>query len=676
MQEGLLANGAVGDTSLDTLFCDDDNDSFEDASDSDGFLSEDSNCPQTANNASDNDSEDEFEGGTLSGHNREIHLELAKQKRKLDKLKEKDPDFAKYLENHSADLEQFRSEETYSDEEVEPNEQGRPTGSDNLNLHDAKVLTSSAINAWCQLGMDQQSISVLPNLLNAFRAACHYGADDPDVISSWRIQKQEVFCKILMFVLREADGIFRRLLGISSTGCKKETILELRNTTKWKTVKPLLKSYLRNALYLLNQVTDHQILDFTLSRLRTSIIFFIAFPSLRQRLIKVSVHLWATGGGSLSLSSFFIIRDMVVQLNSDCIDTCMKKTYKAFIAHCKFVEPANLKHIRFLGDSVVELYSLDMQKSYGIALASIQLLAKILQQALRMKNKEALKEIYNWQYTNCIDLWVKYISANIRDHDLQPLLYLVIQLINGVAHLFPGPRYLPLRLKCIQMLNQLSNSSRVFIPIASVALSSLEYRESSKADARPRKTFNISSLLKVPKQLLKSRDFQEECVLSVIELLSVHFAQWSYHISFPELATIPLIHLRKFHEKTTVESLRRLVKRLIDQVEQNVEFVQKKRDEVAFSPKDEASVDSFLQLEKSGRIAPFTQYYASVLQNSISRNAVLNEKISMLEQKESRRRRRPVCASSKDGERILENGMANSMVEKSRRNIKRRKQRT
>lgn len=32
------------------------------------------------------------------------------------------------------------------------------------------------------------------------------------------------------------------------------------------------------------------------------------------------------------------------------------------------------------------------------------------------------------------------------------------------------------------------------------------------------------------------------------------------------------------------------------QVEQNVEFVQKKRDDVAFSPKDHESVDLFLQV--------------------------------------------------------------------------------
>lgn len=111
--------------------------------------------------------------------------------------------------------------------------------------------------------------------------------------------------------------------------------------------------------------------------------------------------------------------------------------------------------------------------------------------------QESLEKIYNFQYTSCLDLWVKFISANVRDHDLQPLLYLVIQLICGVAHLFPGPRYLPLRLKCIQMLNLLSTSSGVFIPVASLALSALDYEECNKSSAISKKNLNPLSLLKV-----------------------------------------------------------------------------------------------------------------------------------------------------------------------------------
>ncbi|KAI3857490.1 hypothetical protein MKW92_035833 [Papaver armeniacum] len=103
------------------------------------------------------------------------------------------------------------------------------------------------------------------------------------------------------------------------------------------------------------------------------------------------------------------------------------------------------------------------------------------------------------------------------------------------------------------MLNQLSSASRDFIPVTSLVLDSLEYIGAGKTDAKYAKPFDMSFALK-------------KSVLSVIELLSAHFAQWSYHISFSELAASPLIRLRKFNEKTTVESLRRRAKRLIDMV--------------------------------------------------------------------------------------------------------------
>lgn len=76
--------------------------------------------------------------------------------------------------------------------------------------------------------------------------------------------------------------------------------------------------------------------------------------------------------------------------------------------------------------------------------------------------------------------------------------------------------------------------------------------------------FHIS--LQLPKNWLKSQNFQEQCISSVIELLAVHFSQWSFHISFPELATIPVMRLKKFNERSTMEGLKRVVKRFIDQV--------------------------------------------------------------------------------------------------------------
>lgn len=613
------------DISLDTVFGEDDSDMDGDDSDSDGYLSEDTSCSYNGETRIENHLEEYNGGGDLSVQNKEIHLELAKKMKRLNNLKAKDPEFAKFLESNKEHLQTLRDEENYSDEE-ESDEDGRESTNKMGNL------SSSTVDSLCEVVKEQNNVPAFVRLLNGYRAACHYGSESPTIV-----EDSHTFCKILAFMLHEADNIFRKILGISGSNDRKEAILELKNTSKWKTLKPAVKSYLRSTLFLLNEVTDSQILAFALTRLKASIVFFAAFPPLLGRLIKISVHLWATGKGTLSACSLLIIKDVAVVFNSNCFETCMIKAYKAFIDHCKFVEPVLFKHQQFLKSSFIELCSQDLQKAYSKAVVSIQQLAKILQLGLRTK-KEAVKKICSWQYANCVDLWVAFISLNIHDYDLQPLLYTIIQIINGVAVLFPGPRYMPLRVKCIQWLNTLSESSGVFIPITSLVLDILEYKI-GKESLKPGKDFSFSSAVKLPKHWLKSRNFQDECVFSAIELLAVHFAQWSYHISFPDLATIPLIYLRKFYETTTIEGLRRVVKRFIDQVEQNIEFVRKKRDEVTFSPNDQQSVESFLQLEKCGGNAPFTKYYTSVIEKAGSRNLLMNGKISSLEQKKSKGKR-------------------------------------
>jgi hypothetical protein len=74
---------------------------------------------------------------------------------------------------------------------------------------------------------------------------------------------------------------------------------------------------------------------------------------------------------------------------------------------------------------------------------------------------------------------------------------IILTVIRGVAHLFPGTRYLPLRLKLVQMLNELSTCSQMFFPIPSLRFDGLEFREVSQKEQTQKTKVNFSSLLKV-----------------------------------------------------------------------------------------------------------------------------------------------------------------------------------
>ncbi|RLM98251.1 hypothetical protein C2845_PM06G34810 [Panicum miliaceum] len=615
VDDATMATNDTADALIDGLeFPEDDIEIDADLSDSDGYLSEDPGCPYYSDSEDGDDVKGSIMQDGLGRQNDDMNLDIEKQKRKLKKLLDKDPEFANFLEKWQSELESYRSKEDSDEEDGmdSMDDDDDDDDSNDANSPNTKILTTKTISEWCQIVSKDPKSPALRNLLNAFRDACRYGVHS-DSPSMQRFQSTRVFYQIISFVLTESDNIFRALLEISDDANKGQ-IMNLRNSKKWQPVDPLLKSYLRNSLDLLSQLTDNKILSFVLTRLRASAVLFSAYPSTSSRLLKILFRLWASGDQSLSLSAFLMIRE-VAALLPDCLDLCLTKAYNKYLASTKLVNDRNTKHIDFLMNCLVELYSLDVQKSCERAVTSVGQLNAILRQASKTKEKEDLRKIDNWQYINCVNLWVRFLCCNYKDYNLNPLFSQVLQVIRGVAHLFPGTRYLPLRLKLVQMLNELSTCSQMFFPIPSLLFDCLEFREVSQKEQTQKTKVNFSSLLKVPKNLLKSRDFQEECVLSAIQVLSAHFAQWSYHVSFPEVATIPLILLKRLHEQTTIESLHRPVKRLIDQVTENKDFIERKREVVSFSPNDKASVDSFLQEESSSGNASFTRFYASIVEN-------------------------------------------------------------
>ena len=131
---------------------------------------------------------------------------------------------------------------------------------------------------------EDNSQSAFVGLLNAYRTACHYGVESV----GHKIDSSETFCNILIFTLSNADDVFRGMFQISSSNSKKETVEKLQKNSKWKNMKSLVKSFVRSTLFLLDQITDSEILTFAMSRIRASLIFFVAFPSLVQRLLKVT----------------------------------------------------------------------------------------------------------------------------------------------------------------------------------------------------------------------------------------------------------------------------------------------------------------------------------------------------------------------------------------------------
>ncbi|KAL9316922.1 hypothetical protein ACSQ67_013439 [Phaseolus vulgaris] len=588
-------------------------------------------------------------------------------KEQLQKLSEKDPEFFEFLKEHDQELLQFSDddldeEDVGSDIEDEELQLDEEASEDEIQEKEEKsskeVITTSMVDLWCKSIQENGSLSALRSLMRAFRTACHYGDDGGnESMTKLSVMSSTVFNKIMLTVLTEMDGILRKLFKLPASGGKKEDITDLMTTKHWNSYGHLVKSYLGNALHVLNQMTDTEMISFTLRRLKYSLLFLAAVPSLLRKYIKVVLHFWGTGGGALPVVSFLFMRDLCIRLGSGCIDECFKGIYKAYVLNCHFVNAVKLKHIRFLGNCVIELLGVDLPTAYQHAFIYIRQLAMILRDALNAKTKEAFRKVYEWKFINCLELWTGAICAYSSESDFKQLAYPLTQIISGVARLVPTARYFPLRLRCVRMLNQIAASTHSFIPVSMLLLDMLEMKELNRPPSGGvGKAVDLRSVLKVSKLTLKTRAFQEACVISVVEELAEHLAQWSYSVPFMELSFIPLVRLRSFCKLTKVERFRKEMRQLIRQIEASANYVNGKRISISFLPNDPAAA-SFLEDEKKSASSALSKYVLTLRQRAEQKNNSLMES-SVIVGEESSKFGNEISESDEEDARKNEKGAA------------------
>ncbi|KAL2557161.1 Nucleolar complex protein 2-like protein [Forsythia ovata] len=571
-------------------------------------------------------------------------LKAEEHMEQLQRLQEKDPEFYEFLKEHDKELLEFDED---SNEDVEIDEEEEETDEHNIehltraaekDLPSKNTITSTMVDSWCNAIQGNANLGAVRSLMRAFRTACHYGDDSgDDNTTKFSVMSSSVFNKIMLFVLTEMDGILRGLLRLPSSGGKKETIMDLMTTRPWKNYNNLVKSYLGNALHVLNQMTDSEMISFTLRKLRNSSVFLAAFPALLRKYIKVALHFWGTGGGALPIVSFLFLRDLCIRLGSDCLDDSIRGMYKGYVLNCQLVNATKLQHIQFLGNCFIELLRVDLPSSYQHAFTYIRQLAMILKEALSesTKKKEIFRKVYQWKYVNCLELWAGAICAYSSEGDLMPLAYPLSQIISGVARLVPTACYFPLRLRCVRMLNRIAASTGTFIPVSLLLLDMLEMKELHKPPTGGvGKAVDLRAVLKVSKTTLKTRAFQEACVFSVVEELTEHLAQWSYSVAFFELSFVPAVRLRNFCKTTKVDRFRREMRKLIHEINTNSEFINKKRATVSFMPND-LEAASFLEDEKKSEASPLSQYAATLRQRAQQRNDTMMESSVLIGEKSS-----------------------------------------
>lgn len=569
--------------------------------------------------------------------------EVKQHKRDLEELKKdkKQASFLAYLEKESPGLL----------EGLEDMEEEEPGIEDDDATH--PVLTVDILKMWKTSLLKDKSLPALKRMVQAFRVAAHM-ADNADETGNpeeslsdsrfaYRISDPVVFNELIVFLVSHFGKALTILLGKNKhlpssseasmdiddapqDAAKLRAGFNAARFPRWPKLKDVTKSFFINLLHFISQLSDPDMLHFILKNVEPLVAYLSPFASLQKQYLKCLLNLWSSASESVRVFAFFCIRKMALELPYPFIDHILKGVYLTYVRNSKFVNRTTVPLVNFLCNCVVELYGIDFVSSYQHAFVYIRELASHLRNSLTSQKKAVRKNIYNFQFMNSVNAWVRVLAAYPNQENLALLYYPLAQLIQGTISYQPTNRYYPLRLRCVRMLNDLAASSRQFINAASYLL---EILASPDVYKRPKpsmeKTFDLKINLKASKIVMGTKVYQDAIFDETFDLLVEYLAIYSRSIAFPELIYPVMNALTKFKGATHNIGHSKRVKQLQEKITASVKLIQAKRNQVSFSPKEIAALSNFLGDEPT----PLTRLWdeiaaaAKKVQDQLAKEAAL-----------------------------------------------------
>ncbi|KAF9207090.1 Nucleolar Complex 2 protein [Haplosporangium sp. Z 27] len=580
--------------------------------------------------------------------------EEAAKKIQLNALKEKDPEFFKYLQENDKELLDFEGEmedlvsEEEDDDEEKDAEDEEMEGSDE-EMEDAEpkkkskknkdiveeetmdgvpLVTKDMISAWQTALVEKHSLRALRRLLLAFRAGAHLHDSEDDRTYAYKINNPIVFNKLVVTCLKYVIPTLNHHLPVQTTSGGKPK--PVNSGSKYATLQPLIKSFIQNTLYLLKELTDQEMIYFVIRESEKAIRYLIGFPKIAKDMLKHLLFLWSTASDRVRIISFLTIRTMCLQLGPNYLDLALKGVYLTFVRYAKTTTVHTLPNLHLMQNCVAQLYGLDYDRSYQHGFVYIRQLAIHLRNAVLVKTKESFKAVYNWQYLHCLGLWAQVVATHGLNNAGQPtplhaLIYPLVQVSQGALRLVPTTTYYPLRFQIIRNLIQLIENTGTFIPLAPFLFEVLEGGEMK----RPGRKGTLKPLewdlgYKCSKEYKGSRVYQDGTGEQVYELMTEYYALFSTSISFPELVIPAILQLKRFIKKSTLVKLKKQFAGLVEKLEQNSKFIEMERNKADFSPSDAAGVSSFLKHQDKEK-TPLGSYWKGVRRSVMEKRKMIEE---------------------------------------------------
>ncbi|KAJ3557488.1 hypothetical protein NM688_g1451 [Phlebia brevispora] len=252
-------------------------------------------------------------------------------------------------------------------------------------------------------------------------------------------------------------------------------------------------------------------------------------------------------------------------------------------------------------NSASELYTMNHSAAYQHAFNYIRQLAILLRNSLKVKSKEAYKQVYNWQFVHCVDFWTIVLGracSRMREaergseSELRPLIYPLVQITLGAIKLVPNARSYPYHMHLARSILHLMQHTNTYVPLAPSLLPILtaQLASSSAPKASTIRPLDFETTLRVPQQYLKTRVYAEGVVEEASFLLAEYLTSGPVQgsVGFPEIV-VPVVAAMRRAVKAAQKGKGKgkeavTVKTLVERIEESAKWVDDKRRGISFGP--------------------------------------------------------------------------------------------